>query len=114
MKSLTKILRQKKLSKKEDIAKFLVGKNVKITAKRNEHNYGKIGDTFTIDKVDNLCWDNDPHAQLKDYKNRIFLTDLELCPKKYRTKTERVMRLIHDNGVTSMEHLGLLQNIFHP
>ncbi len=113
MKSLTKILKQKKLSTKENIAKFLVGKTVKITAKRNEHNYGKIGDTFLIEKVDNLCWDEDPHAQLKDYKNRIYLTDLELCPKT-RTKTERVMKLIHDTKVTSMEHLGMLHNIFHP
>lgn len=114
MKSLTKILRQKKLSNKETISKFLVGKTVKIIAKRNEHNYGRVGDTFIIDKIDNLCWDEDPHAQLKDYKNRIYFTDIELCRKTKQTKTERVMKLIHDNSVTSLEHLGMLHNIFHP
>lgn len=112
MKSLTKILRQKKITTKQDLEKFLVGKSVKIIAKRNEHNYGKVGDTFLVEKIDNLCWDDDPHAQLKDYRNRIYFTDLELCPKKYRTKTERVMQLIHNNSVTSLEHLGMLNNIF--
>lgn len=114
MKSLTKILRQKKLSTKENIAKFLVGKTVKIVAKRNEHKYGKVGDTFIIDKIDNLCWDEDPHAQLKDYKNKIYFTDLELCRKANVSKTERVMKLIHDNSITSLDHLGTLHNIFHP
>jgi len=112
VKSLTKILRQNKLTNKKDIEKFLVGKTVKISAKRNINNYGNIGDTFVVEKVDNLVFDEDPYAQLKDFHNKIYFTDLELCRKPNRkSRAEKVLNIIEETAC-SLDHFNMLNNIF--
>ena len=110
MRNLQKTLINKKLTTKKDIAKFLVGKTVKITGKQNFNNYGKIGDTFVVQKVDNYN-PEDPSAQLKDYCNKIYLDDLELCRRNRRGKI-KIKEIIQDVGLSSLEQRTLIQNIF--
>ena len=76
--NLHNILRQKNLTTKEEVANFLVVKTVTIVSKSNENNYGKIGDKFIVEKVGNFNFGTKPYAQLKNYCNKIYFSDLQL------------------------------------
>ena len=110
MRNLHKTLSHKNLTTKKDIAGFLIGKTVKITGKQNANNYGSIGDTFVVQKVDNYN-PEDPSAQLKDYCNKIFFDDLELC-RRNRRKSIKIKDIIQDIGLSSLDQHRLIQNIF--
>ena len=110
MRNLQKTLINKNLKSKKEIERFLVGKTVKITGKQNANNYGNIGDTFVVQKVDNFNTE-DSSAQLKDYCNKIFFNDLELC-RRNRRKSVKILDIIQDTGLSSLEQHTLIQNIF--
>jgi hypothetical protein len=111
MKNLHRVLLQKNITTKEELQKYLIGKTAKIISKKHPNNYGKIGSQFVIEKVDNLHFDDEnPHAQLKDFCNKIYFKDIELVGRK--PKTELVTKLLHNVGASSLDQLSLIQNIF--
>ena len=112
MRNLYKLLKSKNITSKKEVSGFLIGKTVKIVAKQNPNNYGNIGDTFVVQKIDNFNFDDNPHAQLKDFCNKIYFEDLELCGRNRRKNKVKLMDIVQDIGLSSLEKNKLIQNIF--
>ena len=110
MQNLNEVITNKKIKTQKQFNKFLIGKTVRIIAKRNPNNSGSIGDTFVVEKVANINIDGkNSHDQLKDYCNKIYFTDIEICPIKNKSQ---LLDIMQDASLTSLEQYNLVQNIF--